>query len=68
MFILVYQVGQLGPTGSELLGDVTPSFAGVFAVWLIEGLPDRGRNVKNLSNNLDSNCFETKTANSQSCF
>lgn len=39
----VHQVGQLWPARGQLLGHLAPSFAGMGAVGLIEGLPDRGR-------------------------
>jgi hypothetical protein len=46
---LVHEVGQLGPTGAELLGDMTPSFACMFAFRLVESLPDRGSNDRVLA-------------------
>lgn len=39
---VVRQIGQLGPSRAQLLGHLAPCLAGMGAVGLIEGLPDRG--------------------------
>jgi hypothetical protein len=38
----VHQVGKLRPSRAQLLGHLAPGFAGMGAVGLVEGLPDRG--------------------------
>ena len=38
----VHQVGQLGPAGTQLFGDLAPGLAGMGAVGLVEGPADRG--------------------------
>jgi hypothetical protein len=40
----VHEVGQLGPAGAQLFGHLAPGFARMGAVWLVEGLADRGGN------------------------
>src|SRR5690554_5069966 len=45
----VHQVGQLGPARTQLFGDLAPGFPGMGAVWLVEGLPDRGGNDRVLA-------------------
>ena len=42
MFAGIHQVGQFGPTGAELISHALPCFPSMFAVGLIECLPDRG--------------------------
>jgi hypothetical protein len=42
VFAGIHQIGELGPTGAELIGHALPCFPSMFAVGLLECLPDRG--------------------------